>query len=607
MASCGRAAGSGRIYESIGDELERRGLDASLVPAGCPGLCSREPLVTVLEPGKARIYYSGVQPADAGPLVSALAGGEVYQKRALGAEVEDRLVVTGRQIDLGPPPGNLGLLADLDFYRPQVRLATRNCGCINPFSIHEYAARGGYRALAEALAGDPSGIIAEIKKSGLRGRGGAGFPTGLKWEITAGSGHDEKYIICNGDEGDPGAYMDRSILEGDPHSVLEGMIIGAYCMGARHGIIYVRAEYPLAIKTVGHAIAQARELGLLGENILNSGLSFDVEVVMGAGAFVCGEETALIASIEGHPGEPRPRPPYPARQGLWGKPTCINNVETLANIPLIAGRGGDWYAGLGTAGSRGTKVFALVGKVKNSGLVEVPMGTTIGDIVLGAGGGPDGGRKLKAVQTGGPSGGCIPASLVDLPVDYESLTGAGTIMGSGGMVVMDESVCMVDMARYFMTFAAGESCGKCTPCREGTAEILDILDRITQGGGRPEDLDTLDELSRVVKDASLCGLGQTATNPVLSTLRYFRSEYEAHIKDKHCPAGVCRNLTVYRINPELCIGCGLCAEECPGGAILGRDDQPRVISQESCTRCGACYRICPQEAIFFTGRGMPGA
>ncbi|MFZ5648193.1 MAG: NADH-ubiquinone oxidoreductase-F iron-sulfur binding region domain-containing protein [Bacillota bacterium] len=606
MASCGRAAGSESIFRAIGNELERRGMDALLVPAGCPGLCSREPLVTVLAPGTARIYYSGLTPDDAGSLVSALAGGEVYLKRALGAEVEDHMVINDRRVILGPLPQGLELMAHLDFYRPQVRLATRNCGCIDPFSIEEYIGRGGYRALAEALDKDRAEIIGEINNSGLRGRGGAGFPTGVKWEVTAGAGAGEKYIICNGDEGDPGAYMDRSILEGDPHSVLEGMIIGAYCLGASHGIIYVRAEYPLAVKTMRQAISQAREQGLLGDNIMNSGISFDVEVVRGAGAFVCGEETALIASIEGWPGEPRPRPPYPAREGLWGKPTCINNVETLANIPVIVGRGSRWFEGFGTGGSRGTKVFALVGKVKNSGLIEVPMGTTVGEIVLSAGGGPEGGKSLKAVQTGGPSGGCIPASMVDLPVDYESLTGAGTIMGSGGMVVMDEGVCMVDMARYFMSFVAGESCGKCTPCREGTAEILNILNLITLGQGRPEDLDTLAQLSRLVRDASLCGLGQTATNPVLSTLRYFRDEYEAHVKYKYCPAGVCRNLAIYRVDPDLCTGCGLCAEECPVGAIRGLDDQPRAIDRESCTRCGACREMCPQGAVFFTGRGISG-
>ncbi|MFZ5634050.1 MAG: NADH-ubiquinone oxidoreductase-F iron-sulfur binding region domain-containing protein [Bacillota bacterium] len=607
MATCGRVSGSGKIYRAIRNELERHNLDASLVSTGCPGFCGKEPLVTLLTPGKARIYYGAVKPADAVEMVSVLAGGDVYLRGVLGAETEDELVINSRRVGLGPPPGGTGPLRGLAFYRPQVKLATRNCGYIDPFSIHEYIGRGGYRALARVLTMEAAAVIGEIKKSGMRGRGGAGFPTGMKWEITAGAGKGEKYIICNGDEGDPGAYMDRSILEGDPHSVLEGMLIGAYAMGAAHGVIYVRAEYPLAVETIAHAVAEARELGLLGKNILNSGLSFDVEVVRGAGAFVCGEETALIASIEGRPGEPRPRPPYPAREGLWGKPTCINNVETWANIPLITGRGGEWYAGFGTGNSKGTKVFALVGNVKNSGLVEVPMGATIGEIVLGAGGGTDRGAKLKAVQTGGPSGGCIPASMIDLAVDYESLAGAGTIMGSGGMVVMDERVCMVEVARYFMSFVAGESCGKCTPCREGTAEILHILDRITLGRGRPADLDRLRQLSRLVKDASLCGLGQTATNPVLSTLRYFGSEYEAHVVDKFCPAGVCRNLVSYRINPELCTGCGLCAGECPNGAIRGRDGDPPEISLEICVHCGACYEICPQQAVYVMGRGDTGA
>lgn len=605
-ATCGRAAGAGDVYNALRDRLDRLKLGVSLVTTGCPGLCKKEPLVTLLVPGQARIYYGNMTVDLAGEMLAALAEEKVFLQRALGTEIEDTLLISDYQVNLGSAPAGFGKISELGFFRPQVKLATRNCGYINPLDIYEYIGRGGYRALAKALSVPPGNVIEEVKRSGLRGRGGAGFPTGIKWEIAASAGSGEKYIICNGDEGDPGAYMDRSILEGDPHSVLEGIIIGAYGMNATRGIVYVRAEYPLAVATIEHAIKEARELGLLGQNIMGSGLIFDVEVVKGAGAFVCGEETALIASVEGHAGEPRPRPPFPAQKGLWGEPTCINNVETLANIPLIIKRGGDWYSGFGVGSSKGTKVFSLVGNVKNSGLVEVPMGTSIAEIVLGAGGGLSRGRKLKAVQTGGPSGGCIPASMMDLPVTYESLAEAGTIMGSGGMVAMDERVCMVDLARYYMSFVMEESCGKCIPCRDGTAAILDILTRITTGKGQAEDLGRLAELSGLVKDASFCGLGQTATNPVLSTLKHFRTEYETHVFDQFCPAGVCRSLISFQINPDLCAGCGLCADECSYHAIRGQVDEPRTIDQDCCVQCGACFDLCPHNAIHPVKRRMPG-
>jgi NADH:ubiquinone oxidoreductase subunit F (NADH-binding)/(2Fe-2S) ferredoxin/Pyruvate/2-oxoacid:ferredoxin oxidoreductase delta subunit len=487
---------------------------------------------------------------------------------------------------------------DIPFYSKQYRVVLRNCGYINPEHIEEYIARDGYQALAKALLEmTPEKTLEEVKKSGLRGRGGAGFPTGLKWEFARKAVGDKKYIICNADEGDPGAFMDRSVLEGDPHTLIEGMLIGAYAIGADEGYIYCRAEYPLAIKRLKNAIAQAEEFGLIGDNIMGTDFSFHLHIKEGAGAFVCGEETALMASIEGKRGMPTPRPPFPAQAGLWGKPTNINNVETWANVPQIILNGSDWFSAIGTEKSKGTKVFALTGKVKNTGLIEVPMGITIREVVFELGGGILDDKGFKAVQIGGPSGGCLTKEHLDLPVDYESLTAAGAIMGSGGLVVMDEDTCMVDVAKFFLEFTQRESCGKCVPCREGTKQMLLLLEKITKGEGTMEDLETLEELAHMVQRMSLCGLGQTAPNPVLTTLRYFRDEYEAHIGDKKCPAKVCPDLITYTIDPEACRKCGLCARNCPVGCISGDRQTPYEIDQERCIKCGTCLEVCPFNAV----------
>jgi NADH:ubiquinone oxidoreductase subunit F (NADH-binding)/NAD-dependent dihydropyrimidine dehydrogenase PreA subunit len=487
---------------------------------------------------------------------------------------------------------------DIPFYGKQRRIALANCGYINPDNIDEYIVRGGYEALGKALTSmTPAAVIEELKVSGLRGRGGGGFPTGLKWSFCAAAKGDKKYVICNADEGDPGAFMDRSILEGDPHSVIEGMLLGAYAMGADEGYIYCRAEYPLAIARLKNAIAQAEGYGLLGRNIMNTPFSFELHIKEGAGAFVCGEETALMASIEGSRGMPRPRPPFPANYGLWGKPTNINNVETWANVPQIVNRGGQWYASMGTDKSKGTKVFALTGKVKHTGLVEVPMGITLREIIFDIGGGILDDRKFKAVQIGGPSGGCLTEEHLDTPVSYESLTALGAIMGSGGLVVMDDSNCMVDVAKFFLEFTQKESCGKCVPCREGTKHMLLILEKITAGEGTMEDLEKLEELALMVRDMSLCGLGQTAPNPVLTTLRYFRDEYVAHIKEKRCPAGACSALLRYTIMQDLCRKCGICSRNCPVQCIPGDRTSGYVIDQERCIRCGTCFEKCPFGAI----------
>ncbi|CEP66398.1 NADH:ubiquinone oxidoreductase, 51kDa subunit [Moorella glycerini] len=521
------SSGSHGLREELKKQVEAHQLQekVKIIKTGCFGFCKLGPIAVVYPEG---IFYCRVRKEDAADLVKGLASGQVITRLLY------RDPATGQ---------HARRMKEIHFFQAQHRIALRNCGLINPEDINEYIARDGYQALAEALSRQPEEIIAAISASGLRGRGGAGFPTGRKWELAAAAPGRPRYVVCNADEGDPGAFMDRSILEGDPHSVLEGMAIAGYAIGARQGYVYVRAEYPIAVDRLERAIRQARRAGLLGDNILGTGFSFNIEIRLGAGAFVCGEETALLRSIEGRRGEPRPRPPYPAQAGLWGKPTVVNNVETLANVPVIIRKGAEWYASFGTKGSKGTKVFSLAGSINNTGLIEVPMGTTLREIIFGIGGGIPGGKKFKAVQTGGPSGGCLPEEMLDTPVDYEALTAAGSIMGSGGLIIMDESDCMVDIARFYLEFSQDESCGRCTPCRVGTKRLLEILKRITSGEGTMDDLKLLEDLSHDVKEASLCGLGQTAPNPILSTLRYFRHEYEAHVRDKYCPAGVCRNLT----------------------------------------------------------------
>lgn len=579
MGTCGIAAGANDVMKAIIDELQRRNINATVMQTGCIGMCAQEPIVEIIRPGEKRVTYGRISPADAKRLIEE----HVLQGRI----VEDLVVATFEE---GHPD-------ETNFYKQQ-RLVLRNCGHIDPEKIEDYIARDGYMALARVLEQmTPEEVIEEIKASGLRGRGGAGFLTGLKWSFAAKAPGDKKYVICNADEGDPGAFMDRSIMEGDPHSVLEGMLIGAYAIGADEGYIYVRAEYPLAIKRLRTALAQAEEMGLIGRNILGTDFSFTLHIKEGAGAFVCGEETALIASIEGKRGMPRPRPPFPATSGLWGKPTNINNVETWANVPIIIRNGAEWYASIGTETSKGTKVFALTGKVKNTGLVEVPMGITLREIIFDIGGGILKDKKFKAVQIGGPSGGCLPEEKLDLPVDYESLTRAGAIMGSGGLVVMDQNTCMVDVAKFFLNFTRAESCGKCTPCREGIQRMREILQNICKGKGTLEDLDRLETLANTIKDTALCGLGQTAPNPVLTTLRYFREEYEAHIRDKRCPAGICQDLLTYFIQPELCRGCTACVRVCPVGAISGEVRKPHVIDPEKCIKCGSCEETCRFSAI----------
>ncbi len=577
------SGGSPKVLEAFREELEKKNLEKEVlvIATGCHGMCEFGPIVVVYPEGT---FYSQVKPADVPEIVEEhLYKGRIVNRLLYKEPISAQKVCHYKEIP---------------FYGKQHRIVLSNCGYINPDNIDEYISRDGYQALGKCITEmTPAAVVDEMKKSGLRGRGGGGFPTGLKWSFCAASPGTKKYVICNADEGDPGAFMDRSILEGDPHAVIEGMMIGAYAMGSDEGYIYCRAEYPLAIKRLQTAIQQATEYGLLGENVLGTDFSFSLHIKEGAGAFVCGEETALMASIEGQRGMPRPRPPFPAVKGLWGKPTNINNVETWANVPRIMLQGAECFAALGTEKSKGTKVFALTGKVNNTGLVEVPMGITIREIVYDIGGGIIGDKKFKAVQIGGPSGGCLVEEHLDLPVDYESLTAAGAIMGSGGLVVLDESNCMVDTAKFFLEFTQRESCGKCVPCREGTKKMLDILTRITEGNGKPEDLDTLQYLGEQIKATSLCALGGTAPNPVLTTLKYFRHEYEAHINEKKCPAGACQNLLRYTIDPEKCIGCTKCARNCPVSCISGKVKEPHVIDQEKCIKCGACMANCPVGAI----------
>lgn len=559
-------------------EIEAR---VELKTTGCPGFCEQGPLVVV---HPRRIFYTKVKPKDAKDIIS---------KTIINDEIIDRLLFED------PVSGDKIIYeTEVPFYKEQKRVLLKDSGVIDPREIDDHIAVGGYRALAKALFEmTPEQIIEEVKLAGLRGRGGAGFPTGVKWELCRAEPSEQKYIICNADEGDPGAFQDRGIIEGNPHSILEGMIIGAYAIGASEGFIYIRHEYPLAVELIRLAVEQARERGFLGENILGSGFDFDIVIQLGAGAFVCGEETALMASIEGKTGEPRVRPPYPAQSGLWGKPTNINNVKTWTWVPQIINNGANWFNQIGTETSKGTSIFSIVGKIKNTGLVEVPLGITLRSLIEDIGGGSPNGKALKAVQTGGPSGGCIPESLWDLPVDYESLQEAGSIMGSGGMIVMDEKTCMVDIARYFLEFSKFESCGKCSSCREGSKRMYEILDYITRGYGQDGDIELLERLGKAVTISSLCGLGQTIANPVLTTIRYFRDEYEAHIKDKRCPAGVCKDLITFYIVPEKCPGCTLCYEPCPVNAISGARKEVHVIDTETCIRCGICYEVCNLDAI----------
>ncbi len=604
MATCGIASGAADVYEALTAETDKRGLNVRIRRTGCIGLCQQEPLVDVLEPGKPKVTYGRMTPEKARQLIAGLSAGNGFDKEwALYRTEEDERVITNTTTRLATKEAqgaikDVTLFSEHPFFKNQKRIILRNCGLIDPESIEEYIARGGYLALYKAISMmKPAEVIKQVQDSGLRGRGGAGFPTGKKWEYCRQASGKVKYVVCNADEGDPGAYMDRSILEGDPHSVLEGMITGAYAIGAGEGYIYVRAEYPLAIERLQAAIIQAEWYGLLGENIFNSGFDFRVHLVEGAGAFVCGEETGLLASIEGKIGEPRPRPPFPAEKGLWDRPTNINNVKTWATIAPIIARGASWYSSIGIEGNRGTTVFSLVGKVKNNGLAEVPLGIKLREMIFDIGGGLQNDANFKAVQTGGPSGGCMPEGLLDLPLDYERLAGAGSMMGSGGMIVMDENTCMVDVARYFLEFTTSESCGKCTPCRDGTKRMLDILTRICEGNGQAGDIEKLETMARVIKDTALCGLGATAPNPVLTTIRYFRDEYEEHIQDKQCPGRICRSLISYRIDVGNCIGCTLCLKQCPAEAIVGQAKAPHEIVQDKCIKCGACLEVCGSDAV----------
>ncbi len=585
MSTCGISAGAEKAKASISRLLKSEGISAEVMDVGCLGLCYAEPLVYVKPPGGQLICYGEVDSEEGERLINgALCGRDPDAKEVLGSIDIPEIDASGKVPSIWEHP----------MLKPQVRIATRNCGIIDPENIRHYLARGGYRSFSKALSMAPDEVIEVVKASGLRGRGGAGFPTGMKWEFCKKATGSEKYLICNADEGDPGAFMDRSILEGDPHTVIEGMLIAAHAIGSTRGYIYCRAEYPLALRRLRLALAQAREGGLLGDDILGSGFDFDISIKEGAGAFVCGEETALMASIEGRRGMPRTRPPFPANAGLWGRPTNINNVETFANLPLILEKGGPWYAAFGIGRSRGTKTLSLAGAIRRSGLVEVPLGITLREIIFGIGGGITGDKACKGVLTGGPSGGCIPASLLDTPVDYEALSNVGSIMGSGSMIVIDEDTCIVDLARFFLTFTQKESCGKCTPCRIGTRQMLAVLEKIARGDACLDDLETLGRLAASVKNGALCGLGASAPNPVLTTLRHFKDEYAEHIVNRRCPSMACAPLISYVVDTDLCRGCGLCAVACPVGAITGGKKLAHQIDQAKCIRCGACMDACPE-------------
>ena len=581
MTGC-KAFGADEIRNTFLSEIKKHKLpELEIRETGCHGFCAKAPVLAI---DPYNIFYQQVKPENVSQIIeTTIKKGKVFENLTYFDTKSNKHIENSENVP---------------FYKEQKKIVLRNCGFIDPTNINHFLIRGGYTAFIKVLTSMKSDeIIEQVKKSGLRGRGGAGFPTGKKWELAKNSSGKTKYLVCNGDEGDPGAFMDRAVLEGDPHSVLEGMLIAAWAIGAQVGYIYVRAEYPIAVRHIKLAINQAQELGLLGENIFGTGFNFNIHIKEGAGAFVFGEETALIASIEGKRGMPRPRPPFPAQKGIFGMPTNINNVETFANIAPIINNGGDWYAGIGTNTSKGTKVFSLAGKINNTGLVEVPMGITLRKIIFDIGGGITNNKEFKAVQMGGPSGGCVPKQHLDLSIDYESLASVGSIMGSGGMVVLDENTCMVDLARFFMHFCQDESCGKCTPCRIGTKRMLEILNRISEGDGKEEDISLLEEIGKTVKDTSLCGLGQTSPNPVLTTIRYFRDEYEAHIKDKKCPAGVCKKLINYSILADKCTGCTVCAKNCSANAISGEKKKSHTIDKSICTKCGTCFEVCKFKAV----------